>query len=833
MKMIKDLSKINFNTIYFNQKDVEDFYSKALLNANLYKRITAYFSVGIFKYLKKGISEFVKNDGYMQLILSEDIDSETIRQINKGYSEKSSLTTALSKTIIAERINELCKQDDVNLFSYLIAVGKLDVKLVYKISGIVHDKFGIISDGIHNLVYIGSPNFTEAAAGVNDEAFQVTIDWDNPSKREINSINELNNLFDTIWNNEKDDVITVDLPDPVITQMIEKVDYEEIKKYIKNPNYVRLDFNDNGEIILTSNVDISPLLTYRNIGEYSSINFICKEDKCYRLKNIKRITELMDFKQKLEKVSKNNNISFYLTKKAKDYFDLHYKDYNELSATGTKIKNIDYQVSTEFLSLKSDINSLLKRPLKDSQIQSAIHLIQMEKSLNFSVPGSGKTATVLGAFEYLANKSSLKENCVNKLLVIGPVNCAKSWKDEYNAVSFESDKHGPLCLINGDSISEKSDVLMHDYYTSRLIIVNYELITKIKPELLKLVDSKTMIVFDEIHRIKKIDSLKYSCLKEISFKTRYRMALTGTPLPNGYIDLYNMMSLLHDDYAQSYFQMFESTLKSDDSRYRKTGLQNSDLNQILYPFFVRVDKKDLKVPLPEPDNLIEVQTNAYERDLYKQIISKKMNSFESTIKLVEIGCVPFKCEQNVESNDENTSKDNNVYYTSKICKFLSVLEKNNRKSIVWCNFVDTINTIYKVLKEKGYYVKTIYGDTEQSEREKIIDEFNYGTLQVLVTNPATLAESVSLHKACHDAHYLELNYNLYQYLQSRDRIHRLGLKDSDKTNYYIYLNFYDDEMKKSKDYDIYKALKKKEELMEKSIRKGNFIFGGTEEMEFE
>lgn len=248
---------------------------------------------------------------------------------------------------------------------------------------------------------------------------------------------------------------------------------------------------------------------------------------------------------------------------------------------------------------------------------------------------------------------------------------------------------------------------------------------------------------------------------------------------------------------------------------------------------MRVDKKDLNLPLPEHDNLIQVQTNSYERELYNQIISKKMNSFESTIKLVEIGCVPFKCNQNIEFNEKNTDIDGEIYYTSKICKFLSILEKNNRKSIVWCNFVDTINVIYKVLKDKGYYVKTIYGDTEQSEREKIIDEFNYGTLQILVTNPATLAESVSLHKACHDAHYLELNYNLYQYLQSRDRIHRLGLKDSDKTNYYIYLNYYDDEMKKSKDYDIYKALKKKEELMEKSIRKGNFIFGGNDEMEFE
>ena len=79
-----------------------------------------------------------------------------------------------------------------------------------------------------------------------------------------------------------------------------------------------------------------------------------------------------------------------------------------------------------------------------------------------------------------------------------------------------------------------------------------------------------------------------------------------------------------------------------------------------------------------------------------------------------------------------------------------------------------------------------------------VDAGQYGNLQIIVTNPATLAESVSLHKACHEAHYLELNYNLYQYLQSRDRIHRLGLKEDDRTNYYIYINYYDDQNTVSK-----------------------------------
>ena len=110
-------------------------------------------------------------------------------------------------------------------------------------------------------------------------------------------------------------------------------------------------------------------------------------------------------------------------------------------------------------------------------------------------------------------------------------------------------------------------------------------------------------------------------------------------------------------------------------------------------------------------------------------------------------------------------------------------------------------------------------------KERIIDDFNYSNnVEIIVTNPATLAESVSLHKSCHDAHYLELNFNLYQYLQSRDRIHRLGLKDTDKTNYYIYMNHYDSTESKSIDFHMYEALKKKSLLMKKSIDNGNFDF---------
>lgn len=830
--MSNDLTKCNFKSIYSNQKDVAQFYSSALLNASVYKRVSAYFSLGIFEFLKKGLTDFLKNDGYMQLIISIDVDPEILKLINKSYLEKEEKKTKLlSRSEILKQINEIVNQKDADIFSFLIAIGKLDIKLVYKLKGIVHDKFGIISDGRHNLVYIGSNNFTEAAAVNNDEAFQVTIDWDEPSKRELNTISELNILFEDLWKNEKNDVITIDLPDPIISKMIEKIDYEKLKKITNDVDYVRLDVDDSENIVLTSNIDLKPYLTYKNIGEFYSPNFLKRENKCYRLVNVDRVIEKKDFYEKLNNALGKDNKKLYLTKKANSYFELNYRNYDILAQKGEEIKSDTFMLSQEFKSLKDDINQCIKRPLKDKQIQVAAHIINMYRSLNFSVPGSGKTATVLGAFEYLSSLNYALTNYVNKLIVIGPINCSKSWIDEYTIVSKLSNEKRPLSLINYDTIEEKKEVLFHDFKTSRLIIINYELLPKIQDVLYKLLDERSMIVFDEIHRIKKIDSPKYVALQKIIKKTRYRVALTGTPLPNGYIDLYNMVTLLHDDFAQAYFQMFEFELKANDSRYRKSGLQNSDLNKKLFPFYMRINKQDLNIPPAEPDHIIEIQANEYESELYNKIIKGSYSSFESTIRLIEIGCVPFKCFQSINLIDSITSNESEIKLTSKLCKFLSIIKENNNKCVVWCIFVDTIRIVTELLNRNKIYTKSIYGKTKQNDRDKIIDEFNYGELQVIVANPATLAESVSLHKLCHEAHYLELNYNLYQYLQSRDRIHRLGLKDTDRTNYYIYINFYDINHKLSKDYEIYNALKKKEELMKKSIDRGNFIFDDTIDFE--
>ena len=75
-------------------------------------------------------------------------------------------------------------------------------------------------------------------------------------------------------------------------------------------------------------------------------------------------------------------------------------------------------------------------------------------------------------------------------------------------------------------------------------------------------------------------------------------------------------------------------------------------------------------------------------------------------------------------------------------------------------------------------------------REKIVNEFNdpSSNSRIIIANPFAVAESISLHKACHNAIYLERSFNAAHFMQSKDRIHRYGLKPGTVTTYYHLLS---------------------------------------------
>ena len=119
-----------------------------------------------------------------------------------------------------------------------------------------------------------------------------------------------------------------------------------------------------------------------------------------------------------------------------------------------------------------------------------------------------------------------------------------------------------------------------------------------------------------------------------------------------------------------------------------------------------------------------------------------------------------------------------------ISKYLKKASNENRKVLVWSNFVGNLLSLQKILKP--FSPALIYGGLDNESRNSELIRFRKDpNCHVLLTNPQTLGEGVSLHHECHDAIYVDRIYNAGLYLQSVDRIHRLGLPKNQDTRIFV------------------------------------------------
>lgn len=835
------LSDLNIKAVYDTDDDVKQFYNEVLSCANEYRRASAYFSDGFYSYIEKGLTQLIKCGGKMKLILSTEIDGQSLDAIKQGYALKENKTDFINQCIKNSVFDFEKVKDEMSLISYLIAIDKLDIRFVFKQEGLYHDKYSIITDSNNNILLLsGSNNETAASVLKNHESFETTLSWNNPSQHEIEKIQSRIQKFEDTWNDNVSSLVVLPMTEVIKEKLIDDIDYDKISKTIPEFDFIRLSIDADNKIRIQTNVNLDLLVSeyrYQNLIKYFVESL---SDTCIRLKPLSSVNDVVDVKNVFEYIANKINAKLIITASLKDYLNKYYLDLKTLSIVGNNIKDKSVLAEdTEFLHFCTKIQMLLNRPLKTAQLQAAYHICKLRRAMNFSVPGSGKTSSILGAFEYLHSLNETDPNHIDRILVLGPLNCFKAWKEEYAIVSKRYSKDDITKIIDikevGDN-SAKSTLLKYDFQKAEIVLVNFDVVTKLSSILSMLVDERTMVVFDEIHRIKNYESDKLPACLKIVDKSNFRVALTGTPLPNGYKDLFSMFNLLFGDLAKFYFGMHIDELQRADKDFEENGIESQTINDRIFPFYVRVSKDDLEVPKANEDHLIYVEMNDYEQSVYDSILSSSSTSFGKTIRLVEVGCIPEIASSGLETSkieeelftgedvDEESFNSFNSSSTSKINSLLNVLKDINGKCVIWCTFTSTIEKVYQILKSK-YKIEKIYGVTPQEERTEIIDRFNNtNEIDIIITNPHTLAESVSLHKACHNAIYLELNYNLAQYLQSRDRIHRLGLSKDQETDYYIFIEEYNNDLEASIDYLIYKRLCKKEKRMKNAIDRGALLY---------
>ena len=424
---------------------------------------------------------------------------------------------------------------------------------------------------------------------------------------------------------------------------------------------------------------------------------------------------------------------------------------------------------------------------------------------------------------------------VKRILVICPKNAFGSWMDEFS-VCFDGIE--PLRVLNihnpiYKNTKQRNAALQYDSGRSNLILVNYESVGGVLDSLIQLLDKQTLLVFDEVHKVKRVNGEYAENALRLSYEACYAVAMTGTPIPNSYTDIYNLLHIL---FPHEYDEFFDFTVPM----LRNPGTADvAAINDKLQPFFCRTTKDQLGVPKANSDLLSVADAKPEENQLLRILQMKyRKNKLALLVRILQMESNPKLLLQSLDLADfayllddsVETSEIDYADYSDEVktlidtcgrttkfeccVELASSLVKQNKPVIIWCMFVASIQNLSEALENMGIRTRCIYGEVPLEERQQILDDFRSGKIQVLLTNPHTLAESVSLHSVCHDAIYFEYSYNLVHLLQSKDRIHRLGLPDDQYTQYYYHqISYQTEDGYWSLGEAVYKRLKEKEQIM--------------------
>lgn len=413
---------------------------------------------------------------------------------------------------------------------------------------------------------------------------------------------------------------------------------------------------------------------------------------------------------------------------------------------------------------------LQRDQLHSYQNRGVQHIIDNEFCALFLECGLGKTVTTLTAIK------ELLDNCIiTNALVIAPKKVTQvTWTDEIK--NWAHLQGLTISVIDGDvkhrraAMAKKADI----YAVSRDNIV--WLVTEYGG--IKL--PYDMVVIDELSSFKNHASKRFRALKRVRKFIPRVVGLTGTPSPNGLIDLFAQMYLIDEG------ERLGKTITGYRDRFFRPDKRNGD---IVYTYALKQPADETEKAISDlisditismtaedylqmPDKImlfdtVELPSKVYEsyQEFEREQVLELINSDEP-ITAASAAALSNKLQQYANGAIYDADRKIMPIHDEKLEKLQEIVEAaNGAPVLVAYSFIHDLNRIMDALKE----YKPV-----KLEKPEHIAQWNEGKIQVLVTHPASAGHGLNLQKGGNILVWFGNTWSLELYMQFNARLYRQG-----------------------------------------------------------
>lgn len=401
------------------------------------------------------------------------------------------------------------------------------------------------------------------------------------------------------------------------------------------------------------------------------------------------------------------------------------------------------------------------------QKETAAFLSAKRKAFCFNEQGTGKTASVIWATDYL-----MKMGLLRRVLVVCPLSIMHSaWQQDL----FKFAVHRRVDVAYG-SANKRKEIINNG---AEYVVINFDGVQICKAEIIN--GGFDLIVIDEASAYKNAQTDRWKTMRDVMKHVKGLWMLTGTPAAQSPVDAYGLAKLVNPEGVPPFYGQFRDQVMYPVTQHRWVPKDSAQatVHRVLQPA-IRFEKRqclDLpEVTFADREAPMTPQQVKYYKNLKKDMLMKaageEISATNAAIlfnKLLQIAC---------GSVYTDTGEVVDFDAGNRLAAVKEVIDETTNKVLVFVPFTHTIKQIYDYLTKQGITADIINGDVLVHKRTDIVKRFQANPdPRVLIIQPQAASHGLTLTAADTIVWYAPV-LSVETYLQANARIDRPGQKNA-------------------------------------------------------